>query len=82
MVLPPNYSSCLILHALGWAVAPAWWRSRATLTQRPLMGEQVLDRVQWSRAEAVFMYQSDWPAPAPLAQGKRTVPSIKHAWAL
>ena len=54
------------------------WHSHGTPTQHPLMGEQVLDRVQWSRAEwAAMIYQMNWPAPSPLARGRGTQPFIK-----
>lgn len=54
------------------------WHSHATPTQHPLMGEQVLDRVQWSRAErAAMIYQMNRPAPSPLARGRGTQPFIK-----
>lgn len=54
------------------------WHSHATPTQHPLMGEQVLDRVQWSRAErAAMIYQMNRPAPTPLARGRGTQPFIK-----
>lgn len=56
------------------------WHSRATPTQHPLMGEQVLDRVQWSRADlAATIYQMKRPAPTPLAWGRGTQPFIKSA---
>lgn len=41
--------SYFIFSAGQWR--PVQWRSRTTPTQHPLMGEQVLDRVQRSRAE-------------------------------
>lgn len=54
------------------------WHSHATPTQHPLMGEQVLDRVQWSRAErAAMIYQMNRPALTPLARGRGTQPFIK-----
>lgn len=54
------------------------WHNHATPTQHPLMGEQVLDRVQWSRAKwAAMIYQMNRPAPTPLAPGRGTRPFIK-----
>lgn len=54
------------------------WHSHATATQHPLMGEQVLDRVQWSRAErAAMIYLTNWPVLTPPARGRGTQPFVK-----